>query len=217
MAIAPISNTGAQTSYTPLASPPISTINTASMAIPATHSDASQTNSKPGFSDSTCLAIPQSTTASAQTSPVRIAGVRFGGAYTNEYISKKTPKKIDNSTLAIAASTTSSQQTSPLKSEASPLITLHAHDLKTSDASFMAIPSSTSTTQQTSPVKKDFLSSPKAKSATLKSRGSSALPVPRPLSPVMAQYGQGNINPTIPNLHMKTFNVRAPLKEVRFY
>lgn len=32
--------------------------------------------------------------------------------------------------------------------------------------------------------------------------------------PIMAQYGIGNVKPTIPENHMKTFNVRAPFKEV---
>ncbi|KAJ3329738.1 hypothetical protein HDU91_003771, partial [Kappamyces sp. JEL0680] len=34
-----------------------------------------------------------------------------------------------------------------------------------------------------------------------------------PLRPVMAQYGQGNVNPTVPAQFMKTFNVRAPSSE----
>jgi hypothetical protein len=34
--------------------------------------------------------------------------------------------------------------------------------------------------------------------------------------PIMAQYGIGNTHPTIPSNHMKTFNIKAPLKEVIF-
>ena len=56
----------------------------------------------------------------------------------------------------------------------------------------------------------------KLQSITTEKKTKPFVPYPKP-SPVMAPFGMGNVNPTVPAHYMKTFNARAPATEVIYF
>ena len=146
---------------------------------------------KKEFVNAAAMAIPASTATSQQTSPVKEAPTTTPATWATQ----KTV--VDTSSMAILPSTTTSQQTSPVKKAVSQSVaTATTHTGKAPAAATSKEPKKNVAIVQPKPLK-----TPTA-----------------PLSPRMAQYGQGNTyNPSTPSLYMKTHNIRAPQDQVLFF
>lgn len=115
-------------------------------------------------------------------------------------------KKVDATSMAIAPSTSTSAQTSPIKDVAPAPVKPSQPPVSLTNTSSTITPETANESSQTPK------ESP-TKSTTIPPRSHTPISA-SVLKPVMAQYGQGNINPTVPQNLMKTFNVRAPINQV---